>query len=190
VPSVVEGDEEATRVAARAVRPGRALKCPSWIFVANRLGRERFEAIVFLQRDVRDQVASLVEMMAGTTNVDWERPESVWRGAHGAWVASIAPSLGIDVTQPLPALADLWCAYTRAAFGVPRIEYERVVSSVDYFGEQLRRLGVRASEPELTALLATHSHGPGQCVRGVGRWRTDLPAEVAAQLVKRRDKQL
>lgn len=187
VPQVLAGQQRGIAAAARAVGTGRALKCPSWIFVANALGHGRFEAIVFLQRDVLDQVASLVEMMAGTTDVDWERPASVFCGPHGAWILRSAPLVGIDLDRPVEALADLWCVYTHAARGVRCVEYERMAVNPSYFAWHLRQLGVRVSEQDLASVVATHSHGPEHCVRGEGRWRTDLPAEIASRLIDRRD---
>jgi hypothetical protein len=187
VPGVVAGDQQSARTAVRAAQTVPALKCPSWIFVANSLGRSRFEAIIFLQRDIRDQVASLVEMMAGTTDVDWERPESVWRGPHGEWVLRMAPLLGIDPGRPVEALRDLWCTYARAARGIGCVRYERIAADPSYFGWHLRRVGVSASEDDLVSVLAAHSHGAGQRVRGAGRWQTDLPTEIACRLVKHRE---
>jgi hypothetical protein len=161
----------------------RAIHCPSWVFVARYLGIQEFHNVVFFQRDIRDQVCSLVEMMSGTTQVDWRNPDMIWQGDHGMWVKKVAPLLGFDLSETIKTLSYLWCTYTFAGSNFYCINYEDFTSSALQFKMILNKVGCNLSEEELRLILSKQAHITSKPIRGVGRWREDLPVDVAEELI-------
>lgn len=183
VPAVLAGDRaRATEILDR-YRSVASLKCPSWVLLVTQLGAENFDSIVFLQRDIRDQACSLVEMMTGTTALNWHDPHEVWRGEHGDWCHAVAQHLGIDLSRPVRAMAEFWCRYTIASRGLRVLHYEDIVQSTHTFSQALYKVGIEVTNAEAGATLGEQAHGNAKPIRGMGRWKSDLPWDVVSELL-------